>query len=53
MITLFEICENIANTVEKEEYDYWIARRDQWFEEGQEATNLTIEDDIAEGFYYE
>lgn len=53
MITLYEICKNITNSVDKEEYDYWIARRAQYFEEGIEAVHNTIEDDIAEGFYYE
>lgn len=51
MITLIEICKSIANAVEKEEYDYWVARREQWFEDGPAATNSTIEDDITEGFY--
>lgn len=53
MITLKQICTNIAQAVEKNEYEYWIARREQWFEEGPEAVQNTIEDDIAEGFYYE
>ena len=51
-ITLKQICANIAQAVEKEEFDYWIARREQWFEDGPEATSLTIEDDIAEGFIW-
>lgn len=50
-MTLIEINQNIANSVEKKEYDYWVARRAQFYEEGIEAVNLTIEDDIAEGFY--
>lgn len=52
MITLKQICANIAQAVEKNEYEYWIARREQWFEDGPEATNATIEDDIAEGFIW-
>lgn len=52
MITLKQICANIAQAVQKEEYDYWIARREQWFEDGPEITNATIEDDIAEGFIW-
>lgn len=50
-MTLIEINQNIANSVEKEEYDYWVARRTQFYEEGIEAVNSTIEDDFAEGFY--
>lgn len=53
MITLLDICNKIFEAVEKEEYDYWIARREQFMEEGAEAVQATIEDDIAEGFYYE
>lgn len=46
-ITLKQICANIAQAVEKEEYDYWIEKREQWFEDGPEITSLTIEDDLA------
>ena len=52
MITLKQICANIAQAVEKNEYEYWIARREQWFEDGPEVTNATIEDDITEGFIW-
>lgn len=47
-ITLKQICANIAQAVEKEEFDYWVEKREQWFEDGPEVTNLTIENDIKE-----
>ena len=48
-MTLLQINKNIFNAVEKEELDYWMARREQYYEEGLEAVNLTIEDDITDG----
>lgn len=36
-ISLKEICENIANSVEKEEYQFWIGIRRMWFEEGADS----------------
>lgn len=48
-MTLIEINKNIYNSVEKEEFDYWMARRQQFYEEGIEAVDSTIEDDIADG----
>lgn len=50
---LIDICNMIANSTTKEEYDYWTARRKQFFEEGAAAVQATIDDDIAEGFYPE
>lgn len=50
---LIDICNMIANSTTKEEYDYWTARREQFFEEGAAAVQATINDDIAEGFYPE
>jgi hypothetical protein len=49
--TLIAICNNIANSVTRNEYDYWVARREQFFTEGKEAVEGTIRDDIEEGFY--
>lgn len=48
-LSLIQINEMIANSVEREEYEYWCARRDQFYEEGIEAVNNTVEDDIEEG----
>lgn len=50
---LIDICNMIANSTTKEEYDYWCARKDQFFNEGAAAVQATITDDIAEGFYPE
>ena len=50
---LVEICNRIANATTKNEYNYWQARKDQFFEEGEDAVRATILDDIAEGFYPE
>lgn len=49
--TLIAICNNIANSVTRNEYDYWVARREQFFTEGKAAVENTIRDDIEEGFY--
>lgn len=48
---LIDICNMIANSTTKEEYDYWMARKDQFFKEGAAAVQATIDDDIAEGLY--
>lgn len=50
---LIDICNRIADSTTTEEYNYWVARRTQFFEEGEEAVRATIQDDIAEGFYPE
>ena len=50
---LIEICNRIADSVTADEYNYWCARRDQFFEEGAAAVEATISDDIAEHFYPE
>lgn len=50
---LIEICNRIADSVTADEYNYWCARRDQFFEEGAAAVQATISDDIAEHFYPE
>lgn len=50
---LIDICNMIANSTTKEEYDYWCARKEQFFNEGATAVQATIDDDIAEGFYPE
>lgn len=49
--TLIAICNNIANSVTRNEYDYWVARREQFFTEGRDAVEGTIRDDIEEGSY--
>lgn len=48
---LIDICNRIANSTNREEYDYWCARKDQFFREGADAVQATIADDIAEGSY--
>lgn len=50
---LIDICNRIADSVTADEYNYWRARKDQFFKEGAEAVQATITDDIAEGFYPE
>lgn len=50
---LIDICNMIANSTTKEEYDYWCARKEQFFNKGAAAVQATITDDIAEGFYPE
>lgn len=50
---LIDICNMIANSTTADEYNYWCARKDQFFEEGAAAVQATISDDIAEGFYPE
>lgn len=50
---LIEICNRIADSVTADEYNYWCARREQFFEEGVAAVQATISDDIAEHFYPE
>lgn len=50
---LIEICNRIADSVTADEYNYWCARREQFFEEGAAAVEATISDDIAENFYPE
>lgn len=49
--TLIAICNNIANSSTRNEYDYWVARREQFFTEGKDAVQDTIRDDIEEGSY--
>lgn len=48
---LIDICNMIANSSTKEEYDYWCARKDQFFKEGAKAVQDTITEDIAKGSY--
>lgn len=48
---LIDICNRIANSTNREEYEYWCARKDQFFREGAAAVQATISDDIAEGSY--
>lgn len=48
---LIDICNMIANSTTKEEYDYWTARREQFFKEGAKAVQDTITEDIAKGSY--
>lgn len=48
---LVEICRKIAGSVTREEYTYWIARKEQFFKEGAASVQNTIKNDIAEGFY--
>jgi hypothetical protein len=50
---LIDICTMIANSTTKDERDYWIERKEQFFKEGAAAVESTIIDDIAEGFYPE
>jgi hypothetical protein len=50
---LIEICNRIADSVTADEYNYWCARREQFFEEGAAAVEATISDDIAENLYPE
>lgn len=49
--TLIAICNNIASSGTRNEYDYWVARRKQFFTEGRDAVADTIRDDIEEGSY--
>lgn len=43
---LIEICNRIADSVTADEYNYWCARREQFFKEGADAVEATISDDI-------
>lgn len=50
---LIEICNRIADSVTADEYNYWCARREQFFEEGAAAVEATISSDIVENVYPE
>lgn len=41
-ISLKDICDNIANSVEKEEYEFWIKVRKMWFENGAHSVQAYI-----------
>lgn len=48
---LIEICSRIADSTTANEYDYWTERRRQYFAEGAEAVQNTIEEDIESNCY--
>lgn len=50
---LIEICNRIADSTTANEYDYWTERRRQYFAEGAEAVQNTIEEDIKDNRYPE
>lgn len=48
-MTLLEVNRKIANSVEKEEFEYWKARREEFYKLGIEFMNETIEEDKKMG----
>ena len=48
-MTLLEINKKIADSVEKEEFEYWKARRREFYELGIDFMNETIEEDKKMG----
>ena len=52
-MTLLEINKKIANSVEKEEFEYWKARREDFYRVGADFVAETIEEDKKMGILTE